>query len=216
MIADNENLSLSIEPYTLPDACLLKTHKLPSAVIWRPDEVYIILGRSNSLEKSLFTQHVIDDNVRIMKRPSGGEAVVLTPLMIVVAMAWPIEVSNSSQVAFKLSNELIISTLTQLGVRNLHHKGISDISINDRKIAGSAMHKGSDRWFYHAVVNVAEPIGTISWYLVHPNREPDYRQGRSHEDFVTNLFEQGYKIDIQDLVNALVKNLKAPGLIVEE
>jgi lipoate-protein ligase A len=32
-------------------------------------------------------------------------------------------------------------------------------------------------------------------YLKHPTKEPDYRKGRSHKDFVSSLKESGYDIE---------------------
>ena len=45
---------------------------------------------------------------------------------------------------------------------------------------------------YHAVLNRAESTDTIERYLKHPLREPDYRHGRNHGDFVTSLAAMGY------------------------
>lgn len=60
---------------------------------------------------------------------------------------------------------------------------------------------------YHAVLNIAEEISTISQYLKHPSKEPDYRMGRNHRDFVTSLHEQGYKIEINHLQRQLKQEL---------
>jgi lipoate-protein ligase A len=62
--------------------------------------------------------------------------------------------------------------------------------------------------FYHAVLNVKEDISIISKYLRHPKREPDYRAGRDHREFVTSMWAEDYKIDIQQLISAIHKALK--------
>ena len=158
-------MNLPLQPYTLPDIRLLSTEILPAGLVWQPDEVYIILGRSNAPERSVFRERALEDGAVIMKRPSGGETVVLTPRTLVVAMAWPLDFSSSQSEVFRTCNTLIMNTLNQMGVVGLKQMGISDISHGDRKIAGSAMHKARDRWFFHAVLNVGEPAGTFAWYL---------------------------------------------------
>ncbi len=61
--------------------------------------------------------------------------------------------------------------------------------------------------YYHAVLNISEEVSMISRYIKHPPREPDYRQGRSHEEFVTSLAKEGYKFDYYDIKNAVSKAL---------
>lgn len=48
--------------------------------------------------------------------------------------------------------------------------------------------------FYHAVLNIGETPEFIGRYLKHPAREPDYRIGRKHEDFVTSVRLAGYPL----------------------
>jgi lipoate-protein ligase A len=51
------------------------------------------------------------------------------------------------------------------------------------------------------VINVSEDVSLIERYLKHPKREPDYRKGRKHSEFVTNLKNLGYQIDIPQLLS---------------
>jgi lipoate-protein ligase A len=205
---------MEAQVYNLPDKKLLETSTLPAALIWQPDSVYVVLGRSNQPHDSVYTERVEADEVVLLKRPSGGETVVLTPRMLVIACTWPLDVSPASSEIFRISNRIVMDVLTQQGVNEVNQKGISDISLGDTKIAGSAMHRARDRWFYHAVLNVAEPTGTIAWYLKHPRREPDYRRGRPHSLFVTNLWEAGYRFNIADLALALAKAFQNKGFTI--
>ncbi|MGC8864660.1 MAG: lipoyl protein ligase domain-containing protein [Bacteroidales bacterium] len=191
---------MEVHEYMLPDKKLIETDVVPAAFLWQPDEVYVVLGRSNQPDDSVFLERLEEDGVVLLKRPSGGETVVLTPRMLVIACTWPLDTSNSSTEIFRLSNQIVMKVLDDLGVEGLNQKGISDISLGDLKIAGSAMHRARDRWFYHAVLNVGEPTGTISWYLKHPRREPDYRKGRPHNLFVTSLWEAGYPLTMEELL----------------
>lgn len=200
-----------IQPYHLPDSQLLRCGDIPAGMVWQPDDLYIVLGRSNQPEKSLRPENIAADAAPVIRRPSGGEAVILSPRTLVVAQVWPLSTSSQKEV-FTLCNRLIIESLVAMGVEGLNQKGISDISVGMRKIAGSAMHKARDRWFYHAVLNIAEPAGTIAWYLAHPPREPDYRQGRPHSEFVTNLAECGYPSDPMMYAGVLEKSLRNAGL----
>lgn len=205
---------MEVLEYNLPDKKLLETTVVPAAFLWQPDEVYVVLGRSNQPEDSVFSERLKEDGVQLLKRPSGGETVVLTPRMLVIACTWSLDVSSSSAEVFRRSNQIVMEVLMDLGVKGVNQRGISDISLGELKIAGSAMHRARDRWFYHAVLNVGEPTGTIAWYLKHPRREPDYRKGRPHTLFVTNLWEAGYPISMAELTENLSTAFRQKGFSI--
>ena len=53
------------------------------------------------------------------------------------------------------------------------------------------------------------PIWWIEKYLKHPSKEPDYRQGRKHSEFVTSLHESGFYINALDLLEEISLQLGA-------
>lgn len=200
-------MNLNLE-YNLPDLIIKNGQANRKLFVWQPDSTYIILGRSNKAEKSLKADLVKNDNIKVLQRPSGGETVILSPKMLVIATLIPILQGVSSREYFIACNDVIIKTLESLGVNNLSTKGISDISIGSKKILGSAIFRSSESVFYHAVLNVKEDTNLISKYINHPDREPDYRLGRSHDEFVTSLWKENHPIEISQL------KLKIEGLEV--
>lgn len=193
----------AIQNYNLPDAGLLTSAILPAIAVWQPDQVYVVLGRSNQPETSVFSERIEADDVVLLKRPSGGESVVLTPSTLVVAFAVSLQQFPVARRFFEFSNSILLEAFNKLGLTGLSQRGISDISFEGMKIVGSSMYKGADRLFYHAVINVAELPGTIAWYLKHPPREPDYRGGRKHEAFITSLRELGFEGSVDEVATAV-------------
>lgn len=189
--------------YDLPDLKVLKGRPSKQLFAWRPRKTYVVLGRANKAEASLTEAALIDNSLIITKRPSGGESVILSPKMIGIAVLLPVIKGLKSRDYFLAVNDAIINELKRYGVKNLTTKGISDISIGEKKIMGSSVYRTRETVFYHAVLNVSEDIDLISKYLKHPTREPDYRKGRKHDDFVTSLLQAGYKIDIEELKASL-------------
>jgi len=185
--------------YNLPDQRVLHSKPNHELFVWQPDKPYLVLGRSNSGLDSLNMEEANKDNITVLKRPSGGETVLLSPRMLVIAILISEKKGMKPKDYFVTVNNKIIKTLKNLGVTDLSTKGISDISIGDKKILGSAIYKKPKAYFYHAVLNINEDIGLISKYIKHPSREPDYRQGRPHNEFVTSLWEAGYEIDIRKI-----------------
>jgi lipoate-protein ligase A len=186
--------------YNLPDINILSQSNTDYKFhTWQPDNTYLILGISNSSNDSLNTEEVVKDKVVVYKRPSGGQTVILTPKTLVVSTTVQTSKLVNPYVYFKEINNLIISILEKKGISNIHPKGISDIAIGDKKILGSAIYCNRHILFYHAVLNVAESTDLMEKYIKHPVKEPDYRKGRKHSDFVTSLYAEGYNLTVKDI-----------------
>ena len=191
---------VEVKSYDLKDYSIFNSEKESDFLLWQPDKTYIVLGRSNRLaEESVFIEKAKQDKIDIYKRPSGGEAVILSSNTLVISVKLPLNITIKTHQYFVLINDAIIAALSELGVKHLGNKGISDISIGLKKILGSSIYRKQQTLFYHAVLNVSEPIESISRYLKHPKREPDYRLGRDHTEFVTSLKEEGYQFSIDSI-----------------
>lgn len=188
--------------YSLPDIDLLRQNQ-QKYLLWIPDKTYIVLGASNNAEEALHTEHVKVDDITVLKRPSGGQTVMLTPNNLIISVVFSNSATVQPKEVFGIINNIIISVLQQAGLDNLSQKGISDICIGGKKILGSSIYRSKDALLYHAVLNIAEPSTTFEKYLKHPSREPEYRNGRKHSEFVTSLKEKGYTGNGTDLADQL-------------
>jgi lipoate-protein ligase A len=195
-------MSVTVIPYHLNDTALFSGSG-NGMLVWQPESALIVLGQSNTPERSLIIENVEADNIPVTKRPTGGEAVVLTRQMAVITVAREFRETITSKDFFKVINGMILDVLSDLGVKNYGMKGISDITIGDRKILGSSMHRREKRMVYHGVLNISEDSAIFERYLKHPGREPDYRLNRKHGDFVTSLKNEGYNINYKDIAAIL-------------
>lgn len=198
-----------LNDYDLPDIALLESD--PTAyrcMVWEPGFLCIVLGQSNKPERSVFMERAAAGGVPVYKRPSGGETVVLSPKTLCISALQPETRLKSPKLYFNAYNEKIIRALLHLGVENVRADGISDICIGEKKILGSSIYRNKNRVLYHAVLNRAESVDTIEYYLKHPPREPEYRSGRSHSDFVTSLEKEGYGFSPLELKQTLLAELR--------
>ncbi|MEE4260389.1 MAG: hypothetical protein V2I62_11545 [Bacteroidales bacterium] len=199
---------VEIKSYDLKDYSIFDSEKESDFLIWQPDKTFIILGRSNRIaEDSVHIENARKDGVEIYKRPSGGEAVILSPNTLVISVKLPLKNTLNTHHYFKVINRSIIEALSALGIKDLGNKGISDISIGMKKILGSSIYRKQQTLFYHAVLNISEPIEHISLYLKHPKKEPDYRLGRTHDEFVTSLRLEGYEFSFDELSTRLQQSI---------
>lgn len=193
-----------LDNYILPDKELMVDGTPAGYKIWRPSKTWVVLGASNKIDSSVNLENTIRDKVKVVQRPSGGESVVLSPNTICVSASIKRDKQLSPKKYFKIFNSWIVDVLFKMGINNLNFRGISDISIGEKKILGSAIYQNKDKVIYHAVLNVSESPDNIEIYLKHPKREPDYRKNRLHKEFVTSISKEGYKFNI----NLLQKNLE--------
>lgn len=200
-----------LEKYDLPDAALLdKDEARYRVLVWRPREIVVVIGRSNRIEESVHAAAVQEDRVRVLQRPTGGEAVVLSPRTVAISAVLRGGDFPAPTVLFEGFNQRIQRALEGLGVRNLCRKGISDLCLGERKILGCSQYRNRSLAFYHAVLNVAEAPAMMERYLPFPRRTPEYRGNRSHSDFVTSLWEAGYPLSWEDLSEVLERELADP------
>jgi lipoate-protein ligase A len=201
---------IEVKSYDLKDYSIFDSDKESDSLIWQPDRTYIVLGRSNRVaEDSVHMDMARENGIAIYKRPSGGEAVILSPNTLVISVKLPLNNEIKTHHYFKLINSSIINALSEMGVIQLGNKGISDISIGMKKILGSSIYRKQKTLFYHAVLNISEPVENISLYLKHPKKEPDYRLGRKHEEFVTSLKNEGYSFSYNDLSAKIQESISA-------
>jgi lipoate-protein ligase A len=199
---------LEIRKYDLPDLDIFYNEETRTDYCtWVPDDYYVVLGNSNKPRDNLIEENIFSDYVQVYKRPSGGETVILTPSTLVISVKVTLDKFSNPTAHFRYFNEKIIEALSCLGVKDLRYRGISDVAIGDKKILGSSIYRRRKILFYHAVLNVSEPIETIERYIKHPTREPDYRNGRKHHEFVTSLHAEGYKLTMKKIIRSLDQSL---------
>ncbi len=171
--------------------------------LWEPERVVVVLGRSNKAAVEVYEQRCQEDEIPILRRRGGGGTVVLSPGIVVISLVKQVQRQFFFQEYFRQINTLIIDALQHLGIQELSQQGHSDICLQDRKILGSSMYGSKNLLFYTASLMVANDLALIDRYLKHPSQEPDYRRGRSHQEFLTTIRHVYPDISIQDVTTSL-------------
>lgn len=188
---------IETKEYNLPDYKVFNSKQIVDFISWVPDKRYLVIGKSNKAIDSVIEQEVVKDGIDVYQRPSGGEAVLLSEKTLVIAFKFEIKNVLKTHQYFEKINNKVIRALENQNVKNLHQKGISDVSIKDKKILGSSIYRKENKVFYHAVINISEDVDVIQKYLKHPKKEPDYRKGRDHKSFVTSIKDEGFTVDVE-------------------
>jgi lipoate-protein ligase A len=200
----------SLETFTYP---VIPT---PSTVIsvkaeihtYIPSTIMIVLGRSSKPEKEIAIDACLEDGIPIYHRRGGGCSVVLDSGNIILDWKLPISKLPNIRKSFTKISDWLIKGLNCVGVEGVYRAEVSDLAIENRKIAGASMYVGLDFLFYSASLLFSPNIDLMERYLKHPPREPKYRAGRSHKDFVTAIREYSEIKDIEVFRKRLEVNLR--------
>ena len=179
---------------------LYKKNKTPALFrFFETKKQIIVLSSSNKAETELNIYSCEKANVPILRRKGGGGTVVLGPGCLILTFAFYAKDIFANTKYFYMINELWIRAIQEVVNVNLSQKGISDISAGEKKIAGTSIFRKKNLLVYQGSMLVDVNLNSISNLLSHPSKEPDYRQGRSHADFLTTLKQLGCKLSTEEL-----------------
>jgi len=150
-----------------------------------------VLGRGSDPARELHIDACLVDSVPIFRRRGGGCAVVLDPGNLVIAAALPLPGLGGIRPAYDRITEWLIAALARSGITGVRREGISDFAREDRKLGGACIYRRRDLLFYSTTLLVEPDVDDIERYLAHPPREPHYRRGRAHREFMGALSVEG-------------------------
>ncbi len=156
---------------------------------WEPAEVTVVLGASGRIGEDVDVDRCRADGVPILRRSSGGGTVVIGPGVLNVSVIlpdWEAPGLSAVDQAHSYVLDCIARSVTRAGVP-VGVMGRGDLVLGDRKCGGSAQRR-LRRWFMvHCSILYDFSIERVVRYLRIPRRQPDYRHGRGHLEFLSNL-----------------------------
>ena len=171
--------------------------------VWEAASVAVVLGRGTSAEREVRRDVCAAEGVPVLRRKGGGGAVVLGPGCLVVSLA--AEVGRELDVGGYLDAiaGVLADVLGRLTALPLRPRGTGDVCLGDRKVLGSSLFRRRRLLFYQASLLHSMDLGPVERLLAHPAREPAYRCGRSHREFLATLQDAGAGLSAADLCEAL-------------
>ena len=159
----------------------------------------VVLSSSNKPDIEANIEECKKHNVPILRRRGGGGTVVLGEGCLILTFAFYAKDVFGNSRYFQMINQLWIDALIDAGCPQLSQNGISDISFQNKKIAGTSIFRKKHLLVYQGSVLVHPKMELISKLLAHPSREPDYRNGRDHKEFLTTTKEIGCHLSASEL-----------------
>ncbi len=149
---------------------------------WEPTGLAVVVGRSSKIDAEVRVAACRQAGVPILRRPSGGAAVVIGPGCLMYALVLSLRLRPELQ-AVTLAHQRVLTTLAGALaplVPGVRCRGTSDLALDQtgpaqdpRKISGNSLRLKRDHLLYHGTLLYA--FG-LEWAdRLHPARVPTPR-----------------------------------------
>jgi lipoate-protein ligase A len=173
-----ENLRLDEELLTEGEAILR---------LWESEEECAVLGQSGQAERDLYVDACRRAGVAVVRRCSGGGAVLLGPGCLNYSLVIPLARRPEWRDVRYSMRSITKRMRRALGLPHLRCEGQSDLALNTRKVSGNAQRRTDNAILHHGTLLYRFDAMRAEMFLKAPVRAPSYRAGRAHRDFLGNL-----------------------------
>ncbi|MBV8488183.1 MAG: hypothetical protein JO161_07880 [Planctomycetaceae bacterium] len=156
---------------------------------WESSRLAVVLGASRRIAEDVRVDECMTDGVPILRRSSGGGTVVIGPGALNVTVVLPADPAVGLSTVDTAQHYVLTRMAEALRApeRPVEVLGSGDLTLAGRKFAGSAQRRLRYWFLVHCSILYAFPLPLIGRYLNVPSRQPAYRAGRTHDEFLMNL-----------------------------
>jgi lipoate-protein ligase A len=182
-LAFDEALVESADAWTAKSPAPVETLRL-----WEMSKPVVVLGRGSKISE-VREDECRRDGVPILRRCSGGASIVAGTGCLMYSLLLSLEARPALR-DLSNSHEYVMNRVlaaVRMSVARAKLDGTCDITVDGRKCSGNAVRYKRNWMLYHGTLLYAFDLSLVSRYSAMPARQPNYRAGRSHEDFLANL-----------------------------
>jgi lipoate-protein ligase A len=157
--------------------------------LWEWPSPAAVVGAAGRLADEIDEEACRADGVSIGRRSSGGGTVLLGRGCLLYSLILRLD-RDPVLVDLRASYRFILGQI-QRGlapvVAGPALQGTSDLTVGDRKFSGNSQQRKQSHLLHHGTLLFDFDAAMLARYLKQPPRQPEYRGGRAHADFVANL-----------------------------
>ncbi len=157
---------------------------------WESDRHFVVLGYANRAEEEVDLEACRAQGVPVLRRCSGGGTVLQGPGCLNYSLVLPLDaapplssISGANRFILERHRDAI-GAATGLPITM---EGHTDLALGGRKFSGNAQRRKRAHVLFHGGFLLDFDLRLLAALLRMPPRQPDYRRGRAHEDFLTRL-----------------------------
>ncbi len=192
---DSPEMNLAFdEALLLADSKELHAQDSPSFLrFWEPDKPIVVLGRSSCVNEEVNVDLCKEHGIPILRRVSGGATIVTGSGCLMYAVVINTQQANQT-LTVDSAHQFVLGQMTEALRKfdpTVQVAGTSDLVFQTAngliKFSGNSVRIVRDRILYHGTLLYAFDLPSISSLLGTPPRQPNYRERRTHEEFIGNL-----------------------------
>lgn len=175
------------------DEALLVDSGGPTLRFWESPRPFVVLGRSSRRDIEVDLAACGADGAAIGRRVSGGATIVAGPGCLMYAVV--LDLRDRPELAdLTVAHRYVLGRVAD-ALRSVEPSvvvaGTSDLAARRggslKKFSGNSMRSVRGRLLYHGTLLYRFDLDSMSRLLREAPRQPEYRDRRSHRDFVDNL-----------------------------
>lgn len=157
---------------------------------WESPSPFVVLGYSNRISTEANISYCQSRQIPILRRCSGGGTVLQGPGCLNYSVILRISEEGSLSSA-RGTNRFVMTRLRDALQPWLPDpveiQGYTDLTLGNRKFSGNSQRRKRKALLFHGTFLLDMDIRLIHQALHLPNIKPDYRQNRSHSEFLIHL-----------------------------
>ena len=180
------------ENLALDEALLLEAEAGDGAEVlrfWEHPQLAVVLGAGGQFAVDVNEAACQADGVELARRSSGGGTVLLGTGCLLYSLVLRYDRAPELRDVTASYRWIMgrMKTVFQVLHPEVEVAGISDLSIHGRKFSGNAQQRKRFHVLHHGTLLYGFDLPAVARYLQMPDKQPAYRAGRGHLDFVCNL-----------------------------
>lgn len=172
----------------IDDNILRHCHLSEMIRIFVPPRPIVVMARSNP-ESDCRHDLCQAAQIPVLRRLGGGGTVLLDSGCVVISVGIWVNLDFQHNLFMNLFHQSLQKILKDHWDLTTDLNGLADMVVGGRKFLGASLFRSQMYLLYQGSLLIHGDIELMTRLLPHPSKEPDYRQGRSHRDFLVNLNE---------------------------
>ena len=157
---------------------------------WEPAEYFVVLGYSNAAAREANLEACRRAGVPVLRRCTGGGAVLQGHGCLNYALILRID-DKAETHSIPSTNQRVMErqrvVLSHVLAQPVAIEGTSDLCLGGLKFSGNSQRRLRNALIFHGTFLLNFDLDCVEKFLAMPSRQPEYRQGRAHRHFLTNV-----------------------------
>ena len=157
--------------------------------LWEPQQPIVVIGRSSPIRQEVNLRHCEKKNIPVIRRCSGGASIVTGPGCLMYALLLDYR-RRPEMRSLAFAHHYVMgkmqAAISTIGI-DVDLNGTSDLTLGTKKFSGNSMRAKRDWMIYHGTMLCQMNMDLIYDCLETPVRQPEYRQSRTHREFLIQL-----------------------------